>query len=53
MCKTCVPFTNYLNDINNTKIDNRENIDVVIAMYNLIEYSDNYLKNDGKFMAIL
>ena len=53
MFKTFVPFSNYLNNINNTKIDNRENIDVVIAMYNLIKYSDNCLKSDGKFMAIL
>ena len=53
MFKTFVPFSNYLNNINNTKIDNGENINVVIAMYNLIKYSDNYLKSDGKFMAIL
>ena len=31
--------------INNTQIDNAEYIDIVMNMYNLIEYSDNYFKN--------
>ena len=30
--------------INNTQIDNGKDIDIVIPMYNLIEYSDNYSK---------
>ena len=42
--KNCAPFTNYINEINNTKIDNAKNIDIVIPMYNLIEYSNNYSK---------
>ena len=29
------------------KIDNAKDIDVVMPMYNLIEYSDNYLKTFG------
>ena len=29
---------------NNTDIDNAKNIDIVMPMYNLIEYSDNYAK---------
>ena len=28
-------------------MDNAEDIDVIISMYNLIEYSDNYLKTSG------
>ena len=30
--------------INNTQTDNAKNIDIVMSMYNLIEYSDNYSK---------
>ena len=40
--KICAPFTNCISKINNTQIDNTEYIDIVIPMYNLIEYSDNY-----------
>ena len=32
---------------NNTDIDNSQDIDIVIPMYNLIEYSDNYSKTSG------
>ena len=42
--KNCAPFTKYLSRINNTDIDNAHGIDIVMPMYNLIEYSDNYLK---------
>ena len=45
--KNCVPFTNCMSEINNTQIDNAKDIDVVMPMYNLIEYSDNYSKNSG------
>ena len=45
--KNCVPFTNYINEINNTQIDNARDIDIVMPMYNLIEYSDNYAKTTG------
>ena len=31
-----------MSEINNTEIDNVKNIDIVLPMYNLIEYSDNY-----------
>ena len=33
-----------MSEINNTHIDNAKDIDIVIPMYNLIEYSDNYSK---------
>ena len=42
--KNCAPFTDCISEINNTKIDNAKDIDVVMAMYNLTEYSDNYSK---------
>ena len=45
--KNCSPFTNCISEINNTQIGNANNIDIVMAMYNLIEYSDNYAKTTG------
>ena len=45
--KNCVPFTNCISEINNTQIDNAKDIDIVMPMYNLIEYSDNYAKTTG------
>ena len=43
--KNCAPFTNCTSEINNTQIDNAKDIDTVMPMYNLIEYSDNYEKH--------
>ena len=45
--KNCAPFTNCISKINNTQIDNAEYPDILIPMYNLIEYSDNYSKTFG------
>ena len=45
--KKCAPFTNCISKINNTQIDNAEYIDIVMLMYNLIEYSNNYSKTSG------
>ena len=42
--KNCAPFTNCISEINNTQIDNAKDINVVMPMYNLIEYNDNYSK---------
>ena len=42
-----------MNEINNTQVDNAKDIDVVIPMYNLIEYSDNHSKNILKSVTIL
>ena len=36
------PFTSCTSKINNTFIDNAEDLDVVMPMYNLFEYSKNY-----------
>ena len=41
--KNCAPFTDCISEINNIRIDNAKDIDV-ITMYNLIEYSNNYSK---------
>ena len=45
--KNCAPFTNCISEINNTQIDNAKDIYVVIAIYDLMEYSDNYSKTSG------
>ena len=45
--KNCAPFTNCISKINNTQIDNAEYIDIVMFMYNLIEYSNNYSETSG------
>ena len=38
--KNCAPLTNCISAINNTQVDNAKDIDIVMSMYNLIEYSD-------------
>ena len=45
--KNCAPFTKCISRINNTDIDNAHDIDIVMPMYNLLEYSDNYSKTSG------
>ena len=43
----CAPFTDSISKINNTEVDNAKDIDIVMAMYNLIEYINNYSKTSG------
>ena len=45
--KNCAPFTNCINEIYNILIDNAKDIDIIMLIYNLIEYSDNYAKASG------
>ena len=45
--KNCAPFTNCISEINNTQIDSCKDIDTVMPLYNLLEYSDNYAKTSG------
>ena len=45
--KNCAPFVNFKSEINNADIDNAKDIDIVMAVYNLIEYNDNYSKTSG------
>ena len=40
--KNCAPFTKCNLEINDERADTAENLDIVMPMYNLIEYSDNY-----------
>ena len=40
--KNCAPFTKCNLEINDEHVDTAENLDIVMPVYNLIEYSDNY-----------
>ena len=40
--KNCAPFAKCNLEINDEHVDTAENLDIVMPMYNLIEYSDNY-----------
>ena len=40
--KNCVPFTKFNLEINDEHVDTAENFDIIMPMYNLIEYPDNY-----------
>ena len=42
--KNCAPFADYISEIDNTQIDTAKEINIVMPMYNLIEYSGNYYK---------
>ena len=45
--KNNAPFINCILRINGIKIDNAKDLDVVMPMYNLLEYSKNYRKTTG------
>ena len=47
--KNCTPFTNSISQTNNTQIDNAQNMDILMPIYNLIEYSNN----DSKILESL
>ena len=49
--KNNAPFINYISKINGLKIDNAEDLDVVMPMYNLLEYSKNYRKTTGSLWS--
>ena len=46
--ENCAAFTNCISEINNTQVDNTKDVDIVMSLYNLIEYSDNYSKTSEK-----
>ena len=45
--KNCASFTKCISRINGTDIDTAQDIDIVMPMYKLTEYSDNYSKTSG------
>ena len=51
--KICALFTNCIDEINNTKVDDAHYVDVVMSMYNLVEYGNTYSKKNRSFMVVL
>ena len=49
--KNNAPFINCISKINGVQIDNAEYLDVVMPMYNLLEYSKNYRKTTGSLWS--
>ena len=49
--KNNAPFINCISKINGVQIDNAEDLDVVMPMYNLLEYSKNYRKTTGSLWS--
>ena len=45
--KNFAPFTDCIIRINNTPVHDAKYIDIVVPMYNFIEYSDNLSKTSG------
>ena len=50
--KNFAPFTKCITRINDEHIDNADNLDILMPMYNLIEYSDNYSDTSGSLWQI-
>ena len=45
--KNDAPFTSCITKINSTYVDNAEDINMIMPMYNLLEYSQNYSMTSG------
>ena len=45
--KNCAPFTRCVTHINDGHVQTAENVDIIMPIYNLIEYSDNYAYPSG------
>ena len=45
--KNCAPFPSCITEINKTQVNNAKDIDIVMPMYNLKEYSNVYMKTSG------
>ena len=51
--KNNATFITFISKINGVKIVNAEDLDVIMPMYNLLEYSKNYKRNNRKFVELL
>ena len=45
--KNCAPFTKCITHINDEHVDNADNLNIIMPMYNVIEYSDKYSDTSG------
>ena len=48
LSKNCAPFSNIISEKNNLQVNDVHNIEIVIPMYNSIEYRDIYSKKSGR-----
>ena len=51
--KNNAPFTLYISKINNTLLNSAEDLDIVMSMNNLLEYSDNYSVTSERLWSYL
>ena len=51
--KNFPPFADWISETNNTRVDHAKDNDVVLLIYNLIEYSYNYSKTSESLWQIL
>ena len=51
--KNNAPSISCISKINGMKIDNAEDLDVLMRMYNLLEYSKNYIDKPQVFHGII
>ena len=50
--KNCAPFRTCDVTINDEHVEKAEDLDIVMPMYNLLEYSDNYQNSTGSFYQL-
>ena len=48
--KNCASFNDFISEVNNTQVDNNQDIDAVMLMNNVIEYINNYSKTFGSLL---
>ena len=46
--KNCAPFTKCISHINDEHVDDADNLDIIMPMYNLIGFSDHYSDTSGR-----
>ena len=45
--QNCTPFTKCMTHINDEQVDGSDNLDIIMPIHNLIEYSNNYSDTSG------
>ena len=45
--KNCAPFARCVTHINDEHVETAENVDIIMSICSLIEYSDNYVDSSG------
>ena len=50
--KHCAPCSNYKTEINNTEVDDAQDINIVMPMYNSIKYTYGYSNTSGSLSSV-